>query len=154
MRSSLQHMPCWSYKSGEEERQSGRPQATLAMKHFLIKLERKWKQKQTSREIENPWCCLSWCAGSPPLGGSIRASLRRRGNHLPSWLFHSVPSPPPAVPFRFWFVPLFDPPSAQTCTLAVTPSSLSKTLLPCRARYLDICLICFWMLASSFCCGF
>lgn len=54
----------------------------------------------------------------------------------------------PTVPFLQRFLPFFNPvcPNLHTgCNLSVKPR---------RAYYLDSCLICVWMLARSFCCGF
>lgn len=76
------------------------------------------------------------CGVTSPGCLSIRTSLHRRGNHFPSWLFHSMP------PLSHSTSDLYHclSPSAQTCTLAVTPSlpSFSESLLHCRAIWTSV----------------
>lgn len=131
-----------------EEQHSGRPKP-LQQEEALpdktwkkIETQLKKKKKNPPNKLVknwNPRCCLSWCAWG-------HLSAHRRGNHFPSWLFHSVPS----LSHSAEFVPLFDPFCSDLHT-GCNPPTHPPLLYPVG---LPICLICFWMLASSFCCGF
>lgn len=81
----------------------------------------------------NPWCCLSWCVGSPPLG-ACRYKLASTGeevaSHCRNFPFCATPTHPPfpLYPFHFWFVSLYWQYYCSTPPLRRTPPPLPSPL--------------------------
>lgn len=78
----------------------------------------------------NPWCCLSWCVGSPPLG-ACWYKLASTGEEVASHCCNFPFCAPPLCPHStFWFVSLYWQYYCSTPLLHRTPPPL-----PVKAYY-------------------